>query len=330
MARGLSLPAMLTEDAAEAQMIAAVLTRLFTFMRGIPEERKNPIHCRDTSPGAICLAVLQRILTRLHSPEWFRQELKFDGLRPMGDLKGYAALKICNPDVTSVYAFFILDLSGYKDNELSGRRANVFLHAVAIAGHSVVSKNYRYADGSHCVAASHVDVGYRSGASVDGGSCFGVLEGEKFMSTLQSAEFVVCQHGHYDPLWLLTGYAVLFSRHSTLCKHCTAPDQDSVVGGDVLQLEKAWLGTVINGRNMGIFSTDSLHQIKGLESASYNKTGPCASQGDDGRQTALVHFGVCIAMLNMHENVRQVLEEQRDALDSSRHQIRSPDRSYHN
>ena len=129
-------------------MIPVVLTRLFTFMRDISEERKNPIHCGDTSPATMCLAVLQRIQTSLLSPEWFRQELKFDGVRPMGDLTGYTTLKIYNPDLTSVYVFFILDLSGYKDNELSGRRAKVFLHSVTTADHSIASKNYRYADGS--------------------------------------------------------------------------------------------------------------------------------------------------------------------------------------
>jgi hypothetical protein len=63
---------MSTDDAAEALMISAVMRRYFTLMRGIPEERKTPSHHRDAQPAKICLAVLQRNMISLPTPDWFR------------------------------------------------------------------------------------------------------------------------------------------------------------------------------------------------------------------------------------------------------------------
>ena len=81
MVRGLSLPPVSDDETAEATEISLLLMSYFTFMRGMPEERKHlQIHAH---PADVCLAVLQRILISLPTPDWFRQALKFDGVRPV-------------------------------------------------------------------------------------------------------------------------------------------------------------------------------------------------------------------------------------------------------
>ena len=102
-----------------------------------------------------------------------------------------------------------------------------------------------------------------------------------------------------------------FSRHCSLCVHVTAPPQDKLSGGSELQLERAFVHSINNQRNAGIYSTDCKFQVKQLETVSYLNTGSSALQQDNAdRETVLMHFGLIIPLLDLSEDHKSVFRQQ--------------------
>jgi hypothetical protein len=248
------------------------------------------------------------------APEWFKESLTFS-LHRMEKEAGWGALKMHHPDVTSVYSFFRCDLLPRKglgtptQNELSGQRANVVLHAITMASHEVGTDKFRFGgrrecDASReCLAVSYLDIGWRIGQKVDGGSFGDACEGKKLMVNLQSECWVEQQHGD-DAFWLLTGVAVRFAQKCKLCVHVTVPRQDTTGGGADMQLEKAVVHLIVKKRQEGTYAQNVFSHVKQFDSVSYNHTGVGDSQVKPEAAAVLMHFGQMVGFVNPPESVK--------------------------